>query len=100
MGVTTDGFCPINLARKQVHCFARIQTLTYATFPASHTALKYEQFNSLFAPFHRPSARREYAKSPNGTGSNGFVRKRQSAFSEKTSAQAMADANAQMNGGL
>jgi maltose-binding protein MalE len=75
-----------------------------ATFPASYTALKYEQFNTPYLhPFVVQLGRAE--DMPNHPKWNElerilFENIQSAVLGKKTSAQAMADANAQMNGGL
>jgi multiple sugar transport system substrate-binding protein len=115
MGVTTvDGFSLIvpahsskQKAAEQFVAFVgqpKNQARLTATFPASYTALKYEQFNSPYLqPFVVQLGRVE--NMPNHPKWNElkrilFENIQSAVLGKKTSAQAMADANAQMNGSL
>jgi multiple sugar transport system substrate-binding protein len=115
MGVTTvDGFSLIvpahsskQKAAEQFVAFVgqpKNQARLTATFPASNTALKYEQFNSPYLhPFVVQLGRAE--DMPNHPKWNElerilFENIQAAVLGKKTSAQAMADANAQMNGSL
>ena len=75
-----------------------------ATFPPSYTALKYEQFSSPYLqPFIVQLGRAE--NMPNHPKWNELERIlfddiQAAVLGKKTSAQAMAEANAQMNGSL
>ena len=115
MGVTTvDGFSLIvpahsskQKAAEQFVAFVgqpKNQARLTATFPASYTALKYEQFNSPYLqPFVVQLGRVE--NMPNHPKWNElerilFENIQSAVLGKKTSAQAMADANTQMNGSL
>jgi multiple sugar transport system substrate-binding protein len=115
MGVTTvDGFSlivPAHSSKQKAaeHFVAFVgqpknQARLTATFPASYTALKYEQFNSPYLqPFIVQLGRVE--NMPNHPKWNELERIlfdniQAAVLGKKTSAQAMADANAQMNGSL
>ena len=115
MGVTTvDGFSLIvpahsskKKAAEQFVAFVgqpKNQARLTATFPASFTALKYEQFNSPYLhPFVVQLGRAE--NMPNHPKWNElerilFENIQSAVLGKKTPAQAMADANVQMNGGL
>jgi multiple sugar transport system substrate-binding protein len=115
MGVTTvDGFSLIvpahsskQKAAEQFVAFVgqpKNQARLTATFPASLTALKYEQFNTPYLhPFVVQLGRAE--NMPNHPKWNElerilFENIQSAVLGKKTPAQAMADANAQMNGSL
>jgi ABC-type glycerol-3-phosphate transport system substrate-binding protein len=115
MGVTTvDGFSLIvpahsskQKAAEQFVAFVgqpKNQARLTATFPASYTALKDERFNSAYLqPFVVQLGRVE--NMPNHPKWNELERIlfdniQAAVLGKKTSAQAMADANAQMNGSL
>jgi ABC-type glycerol-3-phosphate transport system substrate-binding protein len=115
MGVTTvDGFSLIvpahsskQKAAEQFVGFVgqpKNQARLTATFPASYTALKYEQYNSPYLqPFVVQIGRAE--NMPNHPRWNElerilFENIQAAVIGKKTSAQAMGDANAQMNGSL
>ncbi|HEY0790408.1 MAG TPA: ABC transporter substrate-binding protein [Chthoniobacterales bacterium] len=115
MGVTTvDGFSLIvpahsskQKAAEQFVAFVgqpKNQARLTATFPPSYTALKYEQFSSPYLqPFIVQLGRVE--NMPNHPKWNELERIlfdniQAAVLGKKTSAQAMADANAQMNGSL
>lgn len=115
MGVTTvDGFSLIvpahsskQKATEQFVAFVgqpKNQARLTATFPASNTALKFEQFNSAYLqPFVVQLGRVE--NMPNNPKWDELQRIlfdniQAAVLGKKTSAQAMADANAQMNSSL
>ena len=115
MGVTTvDGFSLIvpahsskKKAAEQFVAFVgqpKNQARLTATFPASYTALKYEQFNTPYLhPFVVQLGRAE--NMPNHPKWNElerilFENIQSAVLGKKTPAQAMTDANAQMNGSL
>jgi ABC-type glycerol-3-phosphate transport system substrate-binding protein len=115
MGVTTaDGFSLLvpahsskQKAAEQFVAFVgqpKNQARLTATFPASFTALKYDQFNTPYLqPFIVQLGRVE--NMPNHPKWNElqrilFENIQAAVLGKKTSAQAMADANAQMNGSL
>jgi multiple sugar transport system substrate-binding protein len=115
MGVTTvDGFSLIvpahsskQKAAEQFVAFVgqpKNQARLTATFPASNTALKFEQFNSAYLqPFVVQLGRVENMPNHPKWGELQrilFENIQAAVLGKKTSAQAMADANAQMNSSL
>ena len=115
MGVTTvDGFSLIvpahsskQKAAEQFVAFVgqpKNQARLTATFPASDTALKFEQFNSAYLqPFVVQLGRVENMPNHPKWGELQrilFENIQAAVLGKKTSAQAMADANAQMNSSL